>query len=209
MSDFVPTQIGRNSLIKSNLSNRRNLMFEKLVINLYIFVLKAMMRHSNKSLNIALSIIRRMSEAKPQWSNWYRRVACNVAWEFQDDVAQILNLKRSGYCEWVIYADQPHDYCEDELAGKHEISQAELDEIDAAWEAHYAELDREAEEAMMNAVCPCGHAGHKHEGSYCDGHCTVAGCDCPQFGEPPENYETYTKVYLGDQGDDMGLIAYE
>lgn len=90
-----------------------------------------------------------------------------------------------------------------------DFDEPEDEDIQADWDAYYDTLDAEADDAMNNAICPCGHPGHKHEGAYCDGHCTVIGCDCPQFGEPVGNYETYTKVYLGDPGDDMGMIAWE
>lgn len=97
-------------------------------------------------------------------------------------------------------------------------------ETNAAWVAYYASKEaeedkryhdyeeqryREEEEMMNNQICPCGHKSGQHEGSYGEGHCTVGHCDCPQFGEPPENYETYTKGYLGDPGDNMGLTTYE
>jgi hypothetical protein len=132
-------------------------MFEKRVINLCIFVLRALMGHSEKGLTLALSIIRRMSEAKPSWSNWFWRVACNVSWEFQEDVAKVLNLSRCGYCQWVVYHDQPHDFCEAKLANEHE--QPPDDNFD-----DYAEDENDEGEQptqVFYTEAPSGHYGYE------------------------------------------------
>lgn len=70
-----------------------------------------------------------------------------------------------------------------------QFSSEEQAEIDAAWDWYDEQVERKAEEAMRNEYCPCGHRGHQHEGSYCEGQCTAKGCDCPHFGADPSDYE--------------------
>jgi hypothetical protein len=67
-------------------------------------------------------------------------------------------------------------------------------EIDAAWEAYRKQQREEMEEQYQSEVCPCGH---KHDQHYLnDGPCEAPHCGCPQFGEPVENWETYTEVWF-------------
>ena len=83
------------------------------------------------------------------------------------------------YCGHEILPGQPHKDCEKALA-----------EIDKAWKEHRQEEEAETQKAYEEEVCPCGH---KHDQHYAEeDYCTVRGCDCPQFGEPVENYETHT-----------------
>jgi len=50
------------------------------------------------------------------------------------------------------------------------------------------EYYKETSEKMW---CPCGHHLEDHDGySYC------RECDCPNFGEPTENWETHSITYL-------------
>jgi len=47
-------------------------------------------------------------------------------------------------------------------------------------------------------ICPCGHPQSKHHNE--DGYCEVRSdrwhCECPQFGEPLQNYQTSTEVWF-------------
>lgn len=64
-------------------------------------------------------------------------------------------------------------------------------------QASYREEGFEEEPEVVefeDEVCPCGHPRSQHYME--EAHCEAHGCDCPQFGEPVENYETYTKVWF-------------
>lgn len=64
-------------------------------------------------------------------------------------------------------------------------------------------LNDQAEEE--DEICPCGHKMEDH--SSFSGPCQKKHCDCPQFGEDPETYETHHIAYVG--GDLMGFHVVE
>lgn len=64
-------------------------------------------------------------------------------------------------------------------------------------------LNDQAEEE--DEICPCGHKMEDH--SSFSGPCQKKHCDCPQFGEDPETYETHHIAYVG--GDHMGFHVVE
>jgi uncharacterized protein YyaL (SSP411 family) len=79
-----------------------------------------------------------------------------------------------------------------------------MERIDAARrELEQQQREEAEEETYESELCPCGHMYDQHYMG--GGHCTV--CDCPQFGESVENWETYTEVNLG--GDPGGFKIYE
>jgi len=86
------------------------------------------------------------------------------------------------------------------------VSQEQIDrESDLAWKQLREQQEMEAEKEYENEVCPCGH---KHDQHYAgEEFCEVSSCDCPQFGEPIENWETFTEVNLGDSPG--GFRIYE
>jgi hypothetical protein len=46
-------------------------------------------------------------------------------------------------------------------------------------------------------ICPCGHPRWAHYGRHGgEEYCHRTGCDCPMFGESPENYDGYTQVWF-------------
>lgn len=109
------------------------------------------------------------------------------------------------YCTWPVKPGEPHTFCDARLA---EIQQAKVDEekawkeyqqqldseVDIAWEEHRLRQQAEAADAYEQETCPCGH---RHDQHYMDdGSCEARHCDCPQFGEPTENWETFTSTNL-------------
>lgn len=82
------------------------------------------------------------------------------------------------------------------------VSQEQIDkESDLAWEQFREEQRKDEGED----ICPCGHNDDQHyAGEY---NCEVSSCDCPQFGEPIENWQTFKEINLGDNL--MGFKIYE
>ena len=77
-------------------------------------------------------------------------------------------------------------------------------EIAAAWEQMERAQQEEADE-YEEELCPCGHNHNQHY--MAEGQCDVSFCGCPIFGEPTDNWETFTEVNLG--GDPGGFKIYE
>lgn len=94
------------------------------------------------------------------------------------------------HCGHPVWPGQPHKICDEIIESWKEQDEARHNEEVAAYEAE---------------ICPCGHKHDQHHMQ--DDFCQATGCDCPQFGEPVENYETHTITNVG--GDPGGLTICE
>ena len=130
------------------------------------------------------------------------------------------------YCYNEIDPNDPHTECEEELRLRAEELTSQVEEVDNwAWYIEYqkaeeARIAQETDAALaayfaqkqswtyddyLDEPCLCGHSHDDHLGDH--GSCLVHGCDCDQFGDPPQDYPI--KVYFGDPNDGMGFIGYE
>jgi hypothetical protein len=166
-------------------------MVERWTIGFVVWVLKAMMRRSEKSMDRAFSIVRSLSSVKARGARFFRFgwlyrlinfpsfVASGVTWEFQEDIAGVYNLPRCDYCRYVMYTNAPHNECEEEWERLHGSISA------SSWEEPEDETDD---------MCPCGHRRHQHylHESQCDCH----GCGCPEFGTALEEWYESTQIWF-------------
>jgi len=85
---------------------------------------------------------------------------------------------------------------EEELLEEEERELGEIDDDEKAitWEEYGSQRCGEiaqALEELEGSICPCGHTYAQHDP--CTDQCYI--CECPRFGEPLENWETYTEVW--------------
>lgn len=83
-----------------------------------------------------------------------------------------------------------------------ELERQRVEEEDRLWR-EAKEIFRAEEEADEEEYCPCGHKYHDHYLG--DGFCSL--CECPGFGEPVTNWETFTATCVGDSPG--GFMIYE
>ena len=157
-----------------------------------IFILRMTMKSSTHGQKFTLAAISWLTAAvvKPAnitfmrlpWlyklANLPHRIATHIAWELQEDVAQLSNLKRCEYCTWVIYSDHPHEYCDSVLS--------QPDTFSDDWAA--------SDQDDPNEICLCGHRRSAH--FYDEGCCLSHNCNCPDFGTSLEEWYQPTQVWF-------------
>jgi hypothetical protein len=112
---------------------------ENKVVELLIHLLEVMLTRSDREKKLALYLIRKLSDVKMASNKFYKvkplyrlldtphRISEAVSVEFQKTVSFLSDLPRCEYCSWVVYPDQPHTVCDDELSGRNRFEDPDLD----------------------------------------------------------------------------------